>query len=331
MIEPTCDVTVVIAAFNAESTIERAIVSALMQDDVSVEVIVVDDCSRDTTRETVLAIDDPRVRLIAHERNKGPGGARNTAFDAASGRWLAVLDADDTIYSDRLSRLVHQAEETGADVIVDNLDIVSPQGVRRTMFAEADLSRRPWMTLEAFISSNVLFRSTYNYGYMKPVFSRSFLDGHGLRFDESLRIGEDYILLASALAAGGRCTVCPRVGYAYHLTDGSISSVLKRHHVEAMLAADAAFVQSFPLDTAALRAQRRRRRSLEQARSFLVLVDHFKQRAVAPALVTALRDPLALRHLRMPIAARLRRLIGPQASTMRKDPTRATGPHTSKG
>jgi len=331
MIEPTCDVTVVIAAFNAESTIERAIVSALMQDDVSVEVIVVDDCSRDTTRETVLAIDDPRVRLIAHERNKGPGGARNTAFDAASGRWLAVLDADDTIYSDRLSRLVHQAEETGADVIVDNLDIVSPQGVCRTMFAEADLSRRPWMTLEAFISSNVLFRSTYNYGYMKPVFSRSFLDGHGLRFDESLRIGEDYILLASALAAGGRCTVCPRVGYAYHLTDGSISSVLKRHHVEAMLAADAAFVQSFPLDTAALRAQRQRRRSLEQARSFLALIDHFKQGAVAPALVTALRDPLALRHLRMPIAARLRRLIGPQASTMRKDPNRATGPHTSKG
>ncbi|WP_416796370.1 glycosyltransferase family 2 protein [Ciceribacter azotifigens] len=331
MIEPTCDVTVVIAAFNAEATIERAVVSALMQDDVSVEVIVVDDCSRDATREIVLAIDDPRVRLIAHERNKGPGGARNTAFDAASGRWLAVLDADDTIYGDRLSRLVRQAEEMSADVIVDNLDIVSPQGARRAMFPAAELSRQPWMTLEAFISSNVLFQSTYNYGYMKPVFRRSFLEGHGLRFNESLKIGEDYILLASALAAGGRCAVNPRVGYAYHLTDGSISSVLKRHHVEAMLAADAAFVQSYPLDTATLRAQQRRRRSLEQARSFLALIDHFKQGAVAPAIVTALRDPLALRHLRMPIAARLRRLIGPPSSAPRKDPPRATGPHTSKG
>ncbi|HLP68024.1 MAG TPA: glycosyltransferase family 2 protein [Rhizobium sp.] len=331
MIEPTCDVTVVIAAFNAEATIERAVVSALMQDDVSVEVIVVDDCSRDATREIVLAIDDPRVQLITHRHNKGPGGARNTAFDAASGRWLAVLDADDTIYSDRLSRLVRQGEEMKADVIVDNLDIVSPQGTRRAMFAATDLSRQPWMTLEAFISSNVLFRSTYNYGYMKPVFSGSFLAGHGLRFDENLKIGEDYILLASALAVGGRCAINPRVGYAYHLTDGSISSVLKCHHVEAMLAADAAFVQSYPLDPATLRAQRRRRRSLEQARSFLSLIDHFKEGAIAPALVTALRDPLALRHLRMPIAARLRRLIGPPSSAPRKDPPRAAGPHTSKG
>ncbi len=331
MIEPTCDVTVVIAAFNAESTIERAVVSALTQEDVRLEVIVVDDCSRDATRQTVQAIGDPRVRLIAHQQNKGPGGARNTAFDAASGRWLAILDADDTIYSDRLSRLVRQAEEMNADVIVDNLDIVAPQGSRRTMFPAAELTRQPWMTLEAFISSNILFRSTYNYGYMKPVFNRDFLNQHGLRFDEGLKIGEDYILLASVLAVGGRCAVNPRAGYAYNLTAGSISSVLKRHHVEAMLAADTAFLQSYRLDIAASRAQRRRRRSLEQARSFLALIDHFKDGAIAPALATALRDPLALKHLRMPLAARLRRLIGPPASATRNDPTRATGPHTSKG
>ena len=62
-----------------------------------------------------------------------------------------------------------------------------------------------------------------------------------LRYDETLRIGEDYILLASALAKGGRCVVEPSVGYSYHVRAGSISRVLELHHVEAMLAADVDF------------------------------------------------------------------------------------------
>lgn len=57
---------------------------------------------------------------------------------------------------------------------------------------------------------------------------------HGLRFDETLRIGEDYILLASALACGGRCAVEPSAGYIYHIREGSISRVLRLEHIDAM-------------------------------------------------------------------------------------------------
>ena len=62
------------------------------------------------------------------------------------------------------------------------------------------------------------------------------------------------------------------------------------------------------LDAAATAAQARRTRSLEEAAAFLTLVQHLKDRAPLKAVGAALRDPVALRHLKMPIAARLRRV-----------------------
>ena len=141
------------------------------------------------------------------------------------------------------------------------------------------------------------------------MFARDFLQRHDLAFDERLRIGEDYLLVASALASGATCAVEPSAGYIYHLREGSISRVLDLHHVDSMLAGDRVFLDRFSLSHDALVAQRRRTRSLLEARAFLTLVSHIKNRSAAGALRTAIDTPRALWHLRMPIAKRLRRLM----------------------
>src|SRR3989442_1213525 len=105
------DVSFVIAAYNAEETLESAIGSALAQGAVSMEVIVVDDCSSDSTRDIVSNHPDPRVRLVAMPHNGGPGAARNAGLDAARGRWVAVLDSDDELRPDRMARLIARAEK----------------------------------------------------------------------------------------------------------------------------------------------------------------------------------------------------------------------------
>ncbi|GLS31513.1 succinoglycan biosynthesis protein ExoO [Mesorhizobium albiziae] len=313
------DVTFVIAAYNAEATIARAIQSALAQQRVSVEVIVADDRSSDRTAQVASAFGDERVRVVTLPQNRGPGGARNAGFAAARGRWIAVLDSDDTVRPHRLAAMIARAEAAGAEIAVDNLKVAKDgDASRATMFPKMLLARYPEITLANFIASNIMFESTFSFGYMKPIFRRQFLERHGLRYDETLRIGEDYVLLASALAKGGRCVVEPEAGYVYHIRDGSISRVLELRHVEAMLAADAAFLRDHQLDAAARAAQARRTRSLEEAASFLTLVDHLKARSPLKAVATALRDPAALRHLKMPIAARLRRLA-PQLSARKQN------------
>lgn len=306
------DVSVVIAAFNAEDTIERAIDSALRQEGVAVEVVVVDDCSTDRTLEIVRSLADMRLHVVVLEQNRGPGGARNAGLEAATGRFVAVLDADDAMHPGRLSRMIARAEANSAQIAVDNLDVVQAEGgTGRPMFARALLEDMRELSLAGFIASNLMFEDSSSFGYMKPVFERDFIERHGLRYDTGLRIGEDYIFLASALAEGGRCVVEPEALYAYHVRAGSISRVLELHHVEAMLAADAAFMWRYRPEGATLAAQARRTSSLMRAASFLALVGHLKDGAPLKALGTAWRDPAALRHLRMPIAARLSRLARP--------------------
>ncbi|MEF2070642.1 glycosyltransferase family 2 protein [Consotaella sp. CSK11QG-6] len=305
------DVTFLIAAYNAEASLPRAIRSALDQESVDVEVIVVDDRSQDGTAAAARAIGDDRVRVIELPDNRGPGGARNAGLAEARGTFIAILDSDDDVLPGRLARIVARAEAMKADVVVDNLEVVQETtGRRETMFDEVFLAGLDEISLADFIGSNVIFRSEFNYGYMKPVFRRSFLAEHGIRYDESLRIGEDYIFLASALACGARCVVEPAAGYVYHIRSGSISRVLDLRHVANMLAADIAFENAHPLDPAAREAQRRRTRSLKRATSYLTLIQHLKGRAAFKAARVALSDPLALPLLRMPIEVRLRRLIG---------------------
>ena len=306
MTRPT--VSVLIAAWNAETTLADAVRSALAQGEIDVEVIVVDDCSSDRTVSIAAGFPTDRVRVLALTENHGPGAARNAGLAAARGEWVAVLDADDTMLPGRLAAMIARAEASSSAIVVDNLKVVHEGQTPEVMFDPTFFGRIGEIDLANFIASNILFEATFSYGYLKPVFRRSFLAEHQLRYNENLRIGEDYIFFASALACGAKCVVEPNAGYNYFIREGSISRVLELRHVEAMLAADRAFVRDHELDAAARTAQARRTRSLEQAASFLMLVDHIKAGAPLKAVAAALRDPAALRHLRMPIAARLRRL-----------------------
>lgn len=300
------DVSFVVAAYNADLTIERAVRSALAQQGVGVEVVVVDDRSQDFTIDVVRSLGDERIRLVPLPENRGPGGARNAGLRASRGHWIAILDADDAVHPERMSRLIARGARTGASIVVDNVEVCrAADRDCRLMFPRAALGRMQELSLADFIDGNLLFKSKFNFGYMKPVFNRRFLEANSLAYDETLRIGEDYLLLASALAKGGFCAVEPEAGYTYHITEGSISRVLEYRHVEDMIAADAAFLRAYRLDPAAQAAFDRRARSLEDAAAFLELVRHIKDRAPLKVLAAALRNPAAIGHLRMPIAKRL--------------------------
>jgi len=303
------DVSFVIAAYNAERTLDRAVASAMAQKDVSLEIIIVDDHSGDMTLDVANSYPRDIVRVVALARNRGPGGARNAGLDAARGRWIAVLDSDDAVYPGRMCAMIARAEKAGAQIAVDNIQVVSEDGTpEATMFPAEYLQGLKEISLASYIAGNVVFESKFNLGYLKPIFLRRFLNENGLRYDENLIIGEDYILLAEALANGGKCVVEPATGYIYHIRTGSISRVLELHHVEAMRKADAAFAGAHFMDTEAKAAFARRSRSLRKAASFLSLVQHIKARSPLKAIRTALSDPAAVGHMSMPIAVRLRRV-----------------------
>lgn len=101
-------VSVITAAYDAEAFIAQTIASVQAQTFGDWELLVVDDASTDRTAEIVatLAAADPRIRLIRLKRNRGVAAARNTALDAAQGRFVAFLDGDDLWLPQKLERQV---------------------------------------------------------------------------------------------------------------------------------------------------------------------------------------------------------------------------------
>jgi GT2 family glycosyltransferase len=95
------DFSVVIAVYNGEKTLNRAIDSVLAQTLPPLEVIVVDDGSTDETYR-IAASYGPPVRVLRQE-NRGVSAARNAGVQAAQGEWVAFLDADDYYYPHRLA------------------------------------------------------------------------------------------------------------------------------------------------------------------------------------------------------------------------------------
>lgn len=109
-------VSVIVAAFNAESTIEETCRSALAQTYASLEVLVVDDGSTDATASLVagLAATDPRLRLIQQD-NLGVAAARNRGIAAARGDFLAPLDADDLWAPGKIAAQVLRLMQAGPE------------------------------------------------------------------------------------------------------------------------------------------------------------------------------------------------------------------------
>jgi len=98
-------VSVIMPAYNAEKTIEKAIRSILMQTYASLEIIVVDDASSDDTVGVVerMGSEDARVQLVKLEVNQGVGRARNAGVLKSKGAFIAFQDADDISLKDRLA------------------------------------------------------------------------------------------------------------------------------------------------------------------------------------------------------------------------------------
>lgn len=114
-------VSVVIPAYNRESTIKDAVKSILEQTYKNLEVIVVDDGSKDGTADAVKSIDDERVRLIECEKNGGACTARNIGIENAKGEVIAFQDSDDIWHADKLEKSLKCMEEQNADFVFSAL------------------------------------------------------------------------------------------------------------------------------------------------------------------------------------------------------------------
>ena len=310
-------VSVVMANYNGAAFLAEAIRSALdqsigSQGPAALEVVLADDGSTDASLAIAHAIaaEDPRLVVLPPAPNGGPAAARNRGFATARGHWIAVMDSDDLMHPERLERLLAAAGRDGCDIVADDMLAFFEDGGAPRPMLHGRLALPAVIDLVLYVRANALFGRLPALGYLKPVFRAALLRQSGVRYDPSLRIAEDYDLVARLLAQGARFRVQPDLTYFYRRHSASTSHRLRGSDLTAMLASDSAFRAAIgPRDAATEAAFRARRASIERALAYDGILVALKARDLPAALRVAIRSPGGAALLRLPVRDRLARLL----------------------
>lgn len=217
-------VSVVIPVYNSAPTLERAVTSALAQTLVSLELLMVNDGSRDHSLALArrLAAGDPRARVINLPENCGKAHAMNRAIAEAAGEWIAMLDADDWYEPERLATLTAAASRHGVALAADNQRFHDAGAGAAVGTAFPVESGERELDREIFAAGSDPY-ADFNYGMLKPVIRADFIRATGLTYRENVRLSEDFLYLVEFFAAGGRGVLAARPLYNWTQPFGSLS------------------------------------------------------------------------------------------------------------
>lgn len=214
MNERSAFVSVVIPCFNAAATIDQAIQSALAQEGVPFEVLVIDDGSIDNSLAVARSC-EPAVRVITGP-NRGVSAARNRGIMETTGEWIVFLDSDDLLLPGTLGMRLGAAEATDADVVVCNWQEVVDRGSTEdgpaksvdmaALAADAEIAcaMHVWATTAALMYRRSLVEKIGGFREDLPVIqdARFLFDAayHGARFAHSAHLGARYRVLPQSLS-----------------------------------------------------------------------------------------------------------------------------------
>jgi succinoglycan biosynthesis protein ExoO len=225
--------------YNSERTVDRAIDSVLAQTHEAWQLVIVDDGSTDATVQKIIERcrgHEERMIFLRCLENSGPAAARNRGLAVCDGEWIAVLDSDDAWLPDRLKTLLKKARAASADAVCDNLLCFDDHIGKETGVIFSHLPDR----LDIVTAVAPTYAGTYNLGYLKPIISRGFIVRHQLRYDETLRTGEDVLYLLNLLVHGARAMCVDTPLYVYTTQVGDTSRRLSQSTKSAPRDADMA-------------------------------------------------------------------------------------------
>lgn len=210
-------VSVIVPAYNAEKTVEKALQSLIDQTFKDIEIIIIDDGSKDKTREIIssFAAKDNRIKLILKDVNEGLSAARNSGIEIATGDYIGFVDSDDWCEKDMFEKLYNGAND--ADVVVsgfyhdslaDDGSLVVQTEDRMTESASTS-DKKEIVKWAAKLDSMRIFAFTWN-----KLYKREFLEKTGIIFEQQTLI-EDYMYNCKIWESVGKLSVVEGAYYHY--------------------------------------------------------------------------------------------------------------------
>lgn len=186
-------VSVVVPAYNAEKTLEETLSSIDKQTLQELEIIVVDDGSKDESLRIAQAFAThcKHPITVLHQENKGPSAARNLGLNNAQGEYFAFVDADDVVDERMYEKMYSSAKKHDADIVSCGrrlVDAATGEEIRRKVPG--------YECLRGGIRENPEIITRVGQLMCDKIFRRSIAEEHHIRLDEDLRHAEDFLFIS---------------------------------------------------------------------------------------------------------------------------------------
>ncbi|WP_269266773.1 glycosyltransferase family 2 protein [Vibrio cholerae] len=187
-------VSVVIPVYNRAHLISRTLNSVLNQTHKRLEVIIVDDCSNDSSElvKEIEKFSDLNIKYIRHEVNKHGGGSRNTGIDAASGEYIAFLDSDDVWMPEKIQDCIVEIIKSKVDFVFGQLNVLKEKKILPTR----GLNSGERLSDYILLNGGTIQTSTI---FIKSDVAKK------VRFDDNLKRFQDYDFVVSLEKNGSNC------------------------------------------------------------------------------------------------------------------------------
>lgn len=202
------EISIVVPVYNAKKYLHDCLESLLTQSFENIEVICVDDGSRDISGRICddYALKDRRIKVI-HQENQGAGAARNTGLTEAKGVYVAFLDADDMYRPNALAKAYAYAVTYTSDIVIFDAEFTDQNG---TFLQKETINTAPLLKRETFSAKEIpdyLYQVTGCEPWNK-LFRREVIIRKGIRF-QTLRTANDLYFTSFAMACVERISVLP--------------------------------------------------------------------------------------------------------------------------
>lgn len=215
-------VSIIIPVYNAQKTLTRCIESVLSQEFTEFELILVDDGSSDLSGEICneYVKRDARVKVI-HKENSGVSETRNMGIEAAQGKYLQFVDADDWITSDATKLLVREAEENKCELVIADFYRV----IKNRVSTKSSIREDGVVTREEFAEHMKDNPADFYYGVLwNKLFCRDIVIQKSIRMDENISWCEDFLFNLEYILHINKVFILHVPIYYYLKTEGSLVS-----------------------------------------------------------------------------------------------------------
>ena len=206
-------ISVVIPVYNTEKYLPRCLDSILGQTLADIEIICINDCSDDGSKNILdeYACRDNRVRVVDFKENKGVSFARNYGIEIATGDYVAFADSDDYLDLDFYENLYIKASQTGADIVKGDLKEIFPNGKIKTYPQNENI---------------IKYKNKYcfYFSFTTAIYRLSLIVDNRCYFNHKLVYIEDLVWLNQIVTHANTVEVVPNVYYNYKRREDSADS-----------------------------------------------------------------------------------------------------------